>query len=971
MKQICKKHKWLACLLAIVMLIGVVEPLGVVKAEGTINTGTLALNTAYATGMNEYTALLVEFQSQTTISLPEKGKLTAADSGDILRNGTSVLGKVNLTATSTTGGFKIDGIEGTGSWPQKTETFTLQGQFTLPGGTVVEFPTTTFQYMGTNASGFGYWRDYTATVESGAIALDSTSLDGTDGYAWGRVLFTTSNGYCPAPSGLRELVSDGGTIKKKTSSEGEFVDITSSVKMKAGSPDSSLKYKYIMEPESPYTSGTIYTIEGKFKTEDGFSVNFPKTAIKRENVDGTHKWSYYLSEPISTGELDVTDDYKNGCGYSHLMLIFKTKEAVELPENGYLTAVPGSGELKYNDSSFPAGVKIRAYNTSGEFAVDGFASEMKTSDTISVKGKFTLPNGDIVEFPETIFQYMGKNANELGCWKVLSNADVISIGELDVTDAYKTGNDYSYAMLEFKAMEDITWPVNSNTPLTAMSGSDEIIYDGVNVTGVANFKATGTKGVFQIDGLENTTVGSPKESVVLTVKGQFKLTDDYIMEFPETTFKYMGKNGNGKGYWRVISEPLTDNYVNSGAVTVHSNSSSSNTIKQYFYLQTDDRSLPRGTGNEEYLRPESGSARITYQAPNEKEVDLTFDGRIFSHENGAYALYILRPQKDGAIVNLQGKFATADGSIGIDFQPVTFKYVAIDETSGYWVTVGTSFTSDIYWEAENTYDEEIQAFEATVRLSKNAEGGVILGTNRDSNDTYTFGVDTAGAPYLALRDGATTVEYKFANINVCTGNWVTMKIVREGTNVKYYENGTLKETLENQTAVSVTPTAKATVGGNYTTNNANYFKGSIKDVTVYADVACTQKIASYDMSVVASNTKMIADGNDSKKYDIIRTLRWLNPDEVSEPSNYAYSFAVVGDTQAINDKNGNKNEQLQKVYDYIVSQKDNQKIKFVFGLGDITENNDESEWKRAQTQIQKLDAAGIPNNLNRGNQEGT
>lgn len=845
MKQINKKHRWLACLLAIIMLIGVVEPLGVVRAESAINTGALELTSAYANGTSAYSDACVEFKSTTAMTL-STGYLTA-DGGDVLCNGTSISGNYKIRVSNASGTFVIDSIAA----PKVTDTITVQGQFKYEDTNItakIEFPATTFQYMGLNASNKGYWRIYTETVSSGALVLDSTSMDGTDSSSWGRVLFTTSNGYCPAPTGLRQLVSEGGTIQEKTSSEGKFVDITSnaSVKLFAGSPDSSLKYKYSFEPGWPYTSGTIYTIEGKFKTEDGFSVNFPKTAIKRENVDGMHKWSYYYAEVISTGALDVTDGYKYGNGYSDLML-------------------------------------------------------------------------------------------------------------------------------EFKAMKDITWPITSTTSLTAVQGSGEIIYGGTDVTGKANFKAMGTKGVFQIDGLQNTNVGWPKDSVVLTVKGQFKLSDDYAMEFPETTFKYMGKNGNGKGYWRVLSEPLTENYVNSGAVTVHSNSSSSNTLKQFFYFETEDRSLPRGTDNEEYLRPESGRARITYQGPNDddQEVDLTFNGRIFSHSNGAYALYILCNQVHGAVVNLQGKFATADGSIGIDIQPVTFQYVAVDETNGYWVTVGASFTSDIYWEAENAYEEEILAYEATVRLPQNVteNGGVILGTNRDGDDTYAFGVDADGAPYLALKDNGTSVEYRFTNINVCTGNWVTIKIVRNGTTVEYYEDGIKKDTLDTQTELSANPTAKATVGGDYTTKNANYFKGSIKDVTVYADVACEQKIASYDMSVVTSSTKTLVDGSDNEGYDITRTLRWLEPNEVPELSNYAYSFAVIGDTQAINDKNGNKNNgPLEKVYDYICDNVSTKNIKFAFGLGDITENDDASEWERAKAQIQKLDGV-VPYNLNRGNHD--
>lgn len=838
MKQINKKHRWLACLLAFIMLIGVVEPLGVVRAEEAINTGTLALKTAYATGTNQYTALLVEFQSQTTISLPETGKLTAvAENGDILRNGTSVLGKVNLTATSATGGFKIDGIEGTGSWPQKTETFTVQGQFTLPGGSIVEFPTTTFQYMGTNASGYGYWRDYTETVESGALTLASESLDGTNQYGWGGFRFTAANGYAPAPRGIntQKFQSAGGTITKKADASSEEVALTLGTNINLKSGDTDRSRKYYIEDAGSFVAGNIITIQGTFETQDGFSIEFPKTSFIYEGktVDESetqyYKWSYY------------TDVRESG--------------EVALEQNGKIT----SNAAVY---FWPANVEAVSFGAQVQFV------------PISGSGK------------------------------ILSNGNDVS----------KSAGLFSYA--------------------------------------------NGSNAIWGI----STAVGTE-----ITLEGDFSPQNDttIVIRYPKIVLKVI-ETSDGTAKWVQVR---TDNYVESGGVTVHDNSASVNTSQvDRIYFETDDRSLAKNTAGEGWLRAEQGT--ILYNGSDiTSSLKYAGNARFYSYSNGVYLIYLQRNAVHGTTVTIQGTFAMPDGSMGVDLQPVTLKYEIPDgEEKGYWVTEGMNFSSDKHWQVESAYEEEILKYEASIRLSKTAtnNGGVILGNCDDSGDTYTLGVDTNGAPYLKLKDGDNEVTYQFTS-NVCTGDWVKIAIVREGSNVYYYENDTLKETLTEQSVVSVVPAAKAVIGGDYSTDNSNYFKGTIRDVKLYADVNGTQLIASYDMSSFKKSTKTISGNNGEKAYDATVTLRWV--DNAPTIGDYAYSFAVIGDTQAINDKNGNKNNgPLEKVYDYICDNVSTKNIKFAFGLGDITENDDASEWERAKAQIQKLDGV-VPYSLNRGNHD--
>ncbi len=92
--------------------------------------------------------------------------------------------------------------------------------------------------------------------------------------------------------------------------------------------------------------------------------------------------------------------------------------------------------------------------------------------------------------------------------------------------------------------------------------------------------------------------------------------------------------------------------------------------------------------------------------------------------------------------------------------------------------------------------------------------------------------------------------------------------------------------------------------------------------------------------------------------------RWL--DTKTAPADYDYAFAVVGDTQYINKHNP---ESYPAIYDWILDNVDDKKIKFVAGLGDITESSTEAEWVLAQEQITRLDGL-VPYSIVRGNHDG-
>lgn len=104
-----------------------------------------------------------------------------------------------------------------------------------------------------------------------------------------------------------------------------------------------------------------------------------------------------------------------------------------------------------------------------------------------------------------------------------------------------------------------------------------------------------------------------------------------------------------------------------------------------------------------------------------------------------------------------------------------------------------------------------------------------------------------------------------------------------------------------------------------------------------------------------------------------------------EKTDYAYSFAVVGDIQThvmtdaktLGDANlQNDTSHTYNLYKWIVDNKEEKNIQWVFGLGDLTENenytvpgSDEQEWQIAKSAIRQLDRAGVRYSLIPGNHD--
>lgn len=100
-------------------------------------------------------------------------------------------------------------------------------------------------------------------------------------------------------------------------------------------------------------------------------------------------------------------------------------------------------------------------------------------------------------------------------------------------------------------------------------------------------------------------------------------------------------------------------------------------------------------------------------------------------------------------------------------------------------------------------------------------------------------------------------------------------------------------------------------------------------------------------------------------YDWQPTNSWYIGE--SKATDYAYSFAVIGDVQKTT---GYYPDKLHYIYDWILDNADSKNIEYVMGLGDLSEHaNPNAEWPIVTEQHYRLERAGLNQSIVRGNHD--
>lgn len=296
---------------------------------------------------------------------------------------------------------------------------------------------------------------------------------------------------------------------------------------------------------------------------------------------------------------------------------------------------------------------------------------------------------------------------------------------------------------------------------------------------------------------------------------------------------------------------------------------------------------------------------------------------------------------------------------------------------------GMAFSAEPVYKSGKPLSSTPNTFEATLWLPKefdsSARAGIIAGNYGQYNPCFSFEIAAGGVPRLYWVNKKNEVlDWYFRKVNVRTGKWVTLAIVRDTVQNKLfcYVDGVLKETQnlpDSEDIVIGTPFA---VGGDLRSGNAMYFKGKLKNVALYADARSAGEIAADFTAPGRDKNGLLAffaldEGSDPDRltdgsgngYDMKPSRLWI--DSLPAGEDYAYSFAVVGDTQIMN---YSYPDGYVGIYDWILDSLEEKKIACVIGLGDITDRDSAAEWKRAQEQIGRMSGV-VPFTMVRGNHD--
>lgn len=346
------------------------------------------------------------------------------------------------------------------------------------------------------------------------------------------------------------------------------------------------------------------------------------------------------------------------------------------------------------------------------------------------------------------------------------------------------------------------------------------------------------------------------------------------------------------------------------------------------------------------------------------------------------------------------KFGATSGDnllASYDFTKSAIAYLNDLSGNGYGLTYTNpedvhSSLDALVFNAEETYltkkklGLEPYTFEAEIFLDKSLTGraGVIFG-NYGAGACINFEISSNGKPRFYYKNvSGVEVDVTFL-ADVRTSDWVHLAIthnIDEGF-LNCYINGELVDTSFNSSEYDpgVTNTTYV-LGGDHRSGNAQYFKGAIRSLTVFSSAKTEEEIyTDYSDGVNVSDNDVILSynlgsndlGKDIKDesnngFDLLyesAATNWFN--NKTAITDYAYSFAVVGDTQILAEK---YTYAFAGIYTWLLNNQQSKKIAHVFGLGDITNGNTAVEWNVAKTSISRLDGV-LSYSLVRGNHDGT
>lgn len=316
--------------------------------------------------------------------------------------------------------------------------------------------------------------------------------------------------------------------------------------------------------------------------------------------------------------------------------------------------------------------------------------------------------------------------------------------------------------------------------------------------------------------------------------------------------------------------------------------------------------------------------------------------------------------------------------LAFSFGGVNFNRV---NAASYPATDGVTFSANEYYEVTKKLEKMPQTFEAEIYLPVGLSGRIgCIFSNYDDGLSPCISLDIVdgGKPCLYYNTPNGATWNRVVNTDLRRDSWVHLAITNDQEKNEFicYVDGVKVDSVISSTYADDIA-VRFIIGGDNRSDNSSYFKGRIRSLALYSDVRSQSEIARdfvngadtadenaiavYDMP--ASSAQNDLEDLTGNGYNVNYGKAFYTQKPAVE--NYAYSFAAIGDTQNITE---DEPEKLSIIYDWLLANKESKKIAHVFGLGDITDMNTETEWKTAKSAISKLNGQ-IPYSLVRGNHD--
>ena len=315
---------------------------------------------------------------------------------------------------------------------------------------------------------------------------------------------------------------------------------------------------------------------------------------------------------------------------------------------------------------------------------------------------------------------------------------------------------------------------------------------------------------------------------------------------------------------------------------------------------------------------------------------------------------------------------------------------------------GRTFTSSDEFSMTNHLQAQPMTYKALISVPTSASTrGVIFGNYREADiSCLNFEITAGGKPSIYYIDSSKVENRITFDYDVRGLGWVdvaiTQTIEETGSVFTCYINGDSIGTVttDNTNKISLASCQRLypfALGHDWY-SDSYYFKGAIQNVAIYDSALTAQEIAKayedgvdlndasllayYDLNKPENQTGTVITDSTAGDHDFERLFQ-----ETRRDFEYDYSLAVVGDTQHLIYRDAHHNEDwTSPIYDWLVANKESKNIKFVMGVGDITNrdgkddvndgvNKTDVEWDIAVAQLNKLYDGGIPYSLVVGNHD--